>query len=317
MKRNPNKLFYRFAPVRDLDTLAEALELSRPQLERLARRADRMYSPVIKKKKDGSPRKTWNAHRQLKAAQELIKARFLAKAVYPLYLQGGIRDPEHPRDFARNAGIHSGQACVINEDVADFFPSTTADQVRQIWNNVFRFAPDVSECLTRLTTRRGWLPQGAKTSNHLANLVPWRDEHELVRHFASQGFRYSRLTDDISVSSSRPLSLVEKSTIVSAIYAFLRRNGYWPNRKKHFIFNRGKSMRVNNLVVNRRPALPRKERSAIRGLVHHTIQALHAGRPAEASLSLPRVVGKVGKLKRFHPRAGRRLGERLKTSLPG
>lgn len=96
MKRDPNKLFYRFAPVRDIDTLAEVLELSRPQLERLARRADRMYSPVMQKKKDGSPRKTWNAHRQLKAVHELIEVRFLAKVTYPRYLQGGIKDPEHP-----------------------------------------------------------------------------------------------------------------------------------------------------------------------------------------------------------------------------
>lgn len=313
MTPDPNKPFYRFAPVRDLSTLAEALEVSRPQLERLARKANRMYSLVMKTKKDGSPRRTWNAHRQLKHVHELIKVRFLTKATYPIYLQGGIRDLKNPRDYARNAAIHAGQACVINEDVSDFFPSTTAAQVYEIWKDVFRFSPEVADCLTKLVTRRGVLAQGAKSSNHLANLALWRDEYEVVRHLIARGFRYSRLTDDLTVSSSYPLSAAEKSWAVSTVYAFLRRHGYRPKRKKHFIYNRGKPMLVNGLVVNRYPALPKKERSAIRSLVHHTINALHSEQPPETELSLPRVIGKVGKLKRFHPRLGQRLGDRLKV----
>lgn len=315
MTPDPNRPFYEFAPVRDLETLAEALELSRPRLEHLSRNADRMYTRVMKKKKDGSPRETWNAHRQLKRIQELIKVRFLTKVKYPLYLQGGIRDPEHPRDYARNAGIHAGRACVINEDISDFFPSTTADQVREIWENVFRFSPEAANCLTKLTTRRRQLPQGAKTSNHLANLAQWRDEYEIVRHLTVRGFRYSRLTDDLTVSSSHPLSTAVKTWVVSTVYAFLHRHGYRPKRKKHFIYNRGKPMLVNGLVVNRYPALPKRERSAIRSLVHHTIDALHSEQPAETELSLRRVIGKVGKLKRFHPRLGQRLGDRLKVSM--
>lgn len=125
MPPNPLKPFYRHAPILDLDTLAEVLELSRSQLDRMARSADRSYRCSPQKKKDGSERITWDAHRQLKAAQHLIKERILAQVSYPLYLQGGIRDRDNPRDYARNAGIHAGSACVINEDISDFFPSTT------------------------------------------------------------------------------------------------------------------------------------------------------------------------------------------------
>lgn len=192
MSPNPLRLFYKHAPIRDLDTLAEVLEVAPPKLERLARNADRMYRPVPKKKKDGTVRMTWNAFRQLKAVHQLIKVRILAKATYPLYLHGGIRDRENPRDYARNAGIHAGQACVINEDIADFFPSTIPRQVRDIWEHFFRFSPDIAVCLTSLTTRRGELPQGAKTSNYLANLVFWRQEHELVLHLKALGWTYSR-----------------------------------------------------------------------------------------------------------------------------
>lgn len=312
MLPNPLKLFYRNAPIRDLVTLAEVLEVSYEQLSQIARSANRSYRCVPQKKKDGTPRVTWDAYPQLKAVQHLIKVRILAQVTYPLYLQGGIRDREHPRDYARNAGIHAGQACVINEDIADFFPSTSAAQVEDIWHNVFRFPTEVASMLTLLTTRRGELPQGAKTSNHLANLTFWRDEHELVRHLASKGWTYSRLTDDITVSCFKAVSLVRKSEVISKIYAFIKRNGYKPKYQKHDVFNRNECMLVNNLVVNKRPALPHRERQAVRSLVHKTALAAKAGDRPATQVLLAHVRGKIGKVKRFHPRTGLMLAEKLR-----
>lgn len=312
MARSPLKPFYSFAPIRDLDTLSEVLGVTRTKLEHLSRNADRMYRCVPQKKKDGSPRKTWDAYRELKRVHQLIKVRLLAKAQYPLYLQGGIRDRVNPRDYARNAGIHSGQACIINEDIADFFPSTTSEHVQDIWENFFRFPTEVARCLTSLCTRRGQLPQGAKPSSYLANLVFWRTEHELVRYLSQRGFKYSRLADDITVSSHRPLSNEQKSGIVRTVYAFVRRNGYTPKYKKHAIFVREQRMLVNNLVTNRRPALPREERKAIRSIVHGTETKLGAEGIGAIALSLPSVYGKVGKLKRFHKTEGAKLASRLK-----
>lgn len=315
MPPNPLKPFYRYAPIRDLDTLAEVLEVSYVQLAQIARSTDRSYRCVPKKKKNGSPRITWDAYTQLKAVQHLIKVRILAQVTYPLYLQGGIRDLENPRDYARNASIHAGHACVINEDIADFFPSTTAAQVRDIWRHVFRFPPEVAEILTALTTRRGELPQGAKTSNHLANLVFWRDEHELVRHLVSRGWTYSRLTDDITVSSPRAMSPALKSEAISKLYAFIKRNGFKPKYRKHNIFDHNERMLVNNLVVNEHPALPHQERHAIRSLVHKTTQALVAGDGSATKTLLNHVLGKIGEVKRFHPRTGQRLADKIRRAI--
>ena len=315
MRPNPNKLCYSFAPIRDLNTLAEVLALAPAQLDQLVRNADRMYRPVPQKKKEGKLRMTWDAFPQLKAVQQLLNARILTKVSYPLYLQAGIRDRKNPRDYARNAAIHAGQACIINEDIANFFPSTTAEQVREIWEDFFRFSPDVALFLTALTTRCGELPQGAKTSSYLANLVFWRNEHDLFRHFEANGFRYSRLADDMTVSSSRALSTAEKSNVMSTLYTFIRRHGYSPKYSKHAIFSRGKRMLVNNLVANRHPALPHEERSAIRALVHRTVVQLEAGNEPTIARSMPTVLGKLGKLKRFHGRTGVQLGARLKNAL--
>jgi hypothetical protein len=102
---------------------------------------------------------------------------------------------------------------------------------------------------------------------------------------------------------------------MSTLYTFIRRHGYSPKYSKHAIFNRSKRMLVNNLVANRHPALPHEERSAIRALVHRTVVQLEAsGEPAIAG-SMPTVLGKLGKLKRFHGRTGVQLGVPLVTPL--
>ena len=315
MHPNLLKPFYSHGPIQNLDTLAEVLEISCKQLCRLARKANQMYRLVPQQKKDGSVRKTYDADHALKRVQHLIKTRILSKVRYPLYLQGGIRDPENPRDYARNAAIHAGQACVINEDIADFYPSTTSHQVRDIWKHFFRFPAGVADCLTRLTTRRGFLPQGAKTSSYLANLVFWRTEYELVRHLAAKGLRYSRLADDITVSSSKPLTRGQKSEVISAVYSFIKRDGFSPKYRKHAIFERNEAMLVNNLVVNAHPALPVRERQAVRCLVHRASNTLNAGNGTVSNVPLAHIKGKIGKVKRFHARAGRRLAATLQAAL--
>lgn len=314
MQMNPLKPFYKPAPIRDLDTLAEVLEVTRVVLERLSSHASRMYRPVPQRKKDGSLRMTYDAYPTLKRVQQHIKARLLGNVIYPLYLQGGIRDRENPRDYARNAGFHTGRACVINEDIADFFPSTTEAQVRDIWQHFFRFPAEVADYLTRLTTRDGELPQGAKTSSYLANLVFWRTEFEFVRHLESKGFAYSRLADDITVSSAKSLARGEKSTVMSLVYSFIKRNGYTPKYRKHAIFNRNERMLVNNLVVNARVALPLGERQGIRTLVHRTIRTIQNEGAAATVATQAHVKGKIGKVKRFHSRTGRRMASDLRAA---
>jgi hypothetical protein len=309
MSPRPNKPFYSQAPIPDLDALARVVRLSRESLLRLAEKADGMYEPVTLYKKDGTPRRAWSALRKLKRVHAYIKTRILDHIEFPTYLQGGIRDKKNPRDYARNAAIHAGQAVVIAEDVADFFPSISAELVGRIWRELFRFPPDVADCLVKLTTRRGEVPQGAKTSNHLANLAFFDDEHQLEERFRSCGLRYSRLTDDITISSHGPLSVAAKREAISAVYAMMHRGHFKPKRKKHGIFVQSQAMRVHSLVVNRHAALPRTERDTIRAEVHH-LAAWYCG--TDELLSHPaRVLGRLGKLKRFHPAMARRLREKV------
>jgi len=145
---------YPFPPFGSCEALARMLHLSGEQLDRLAHMADNLYRPVEKYKKDGSPRPCYNALPALKKVQGRIKCVILRKVVYLWYLTGGLLK----RDYVENARMHTGQKMMVNNDITDFFPATSADLVFDTWRHLFHFPKDVARTLTRLTTRHGELP---------------------------------------------------------------------------------------------------------------------------------------------------------------
>jgi retron-type reverse transcriptase len=305
---------YKHGPVQTLTTLAEILDLTEAQLDKLATNADRMYRFRPQKKKDGSLRETWDAFPQLKNVHDLINRRFLRQVTYPLYLQGGIRDKQNPRDYVRNVNIHAGAACVITLDIADFFPSIQRHRILSVWRDFFRFSNDVAETLTALTTKDGVLPQGAKTSSYLANLVFWDTEHELVDCFERQGWTYSRLTDDITISKKTIPSDTETTRIVTLAVSFIQRNGYDIKREKQKILRGNQRMEINGLIANRRPALPKKERNRIRAQVNTLARKLADAEDIDLHF-IRSTFGKLDKLRRLHPQEAKQLETRLPADL--
>jgi hypothetical protein len=309
-------LCYNHRAIGRVEVLAAMFGISVRHLIWLCRHVDRMYSPGAKSlKSDNTVRETWNAHPLLKHVQGRIKTLILAKVDFPEYLQGGLPGC----DYKKNAALHKKSRILVTEDIKQFFPSVSEKAVKDIWIHFFHYPEPVAECLTRLTTRRGELPQGARTSSHLANLALWRSEDQLVQKLKNRGMRYSRLVDDISVSTRRRVVPAEKTFMVSAILGTLSRHGYRPKRSKHTLGTRATSLTVTKLLVNNVPALPKEKRKAIRAAVYQfELQAAEFQSPIERDHALRVVTGHVATLNRFHKKPGAELMHRLalvKTAL--
>lgn len=296
---------YLHHPIRDLTSLANLLEVSPGKLLHLSGRANELYVPKIRHKRSGEAQQAWNARVELKAVHNLLKHRVLGKVQFPTYLQGGIRDRAHPRDYARNATMHVGASCIVSFDIENFFPSVTTETVEGIWKEFFGFGDAPARVLTALTTKDGALPIGAKTSNHLANLVFHKSEHELVSYLSSQGWRYSRLNDDINISSVAPQDSRAISSATRTVIGFVNRHGLKIRRPKYRIQYSHRPMIVNQLVVNRRTSLTRQKRSEMRSYIYHRLVEAN-GQKRMAYLSVE-VSGKLCHLCRFHPIVARRM----------
>ncbi|MFC1751376.1 reverse transcriptase family protein [Pseudomonadota bacterium] len=231
---------------------------------------------------------------------------------------GGIADPVNPRGCKQHAAIHSNKKILITEDIANFFPNTTTDVIAKIWQHFFRCAPEISALLTTLTTYKGILPQGWKTSGYLANLVFWDREPQLVTHLDGLGFSYSRFMDDISISTNKNIDNSEKTAAIGKVYGMLYSKKHYQKRSKHEITPSHKPMMVTGLVVNsNKPTLPKIERKNTRAMVHKLEQTSPVERAHPAyQKEWNSVSGKVSRLTSFHAAEGKRLRDRLSAVKP-
>ena len=303
---------YRHQPIHSHSALGRALSETVESLTMLAANGYRLYrlaKPI--QKGDGTFRRPFDAIEPLKPLHQKIKDRLFSGVEYPKYMTGSLRGT----DYRVNAGLHLGSKIVICEDVEKFFPSTTALQVKSIWTGVFGFSDDVADCLTKLTTRNGFLPEGAITSSYLANLTFWRDEPALVEEFNNCGLTYSRYVDDITVSSQAVINNAMKEMIIARIYGMLRKNGYSAKRRKHEI-NTGKDrMVVTKLTVNKSVGITKSSRHRVRAALHQLEQKINAGeRSPEISKEISSVEGRINNLASLHPGEAANMKLRLQKA---
>jgi retron-type reverse transcriptase len=294
------------------------LHLTTAELDQITADADRLYRIGRRlRKKDGTIRLCFKALAPLESVQARIRCLILKKVTYPCYLQGCIKDRTSPRGQAANARLHVGRRILITEDIKQFFPSVRRPVIFDVWHRFFRFPPAVAECLTRLTTKEGILPQGAKTSDLLANLVFWEDEWRLVADLHARGITYSRLIDDIDCSSSASLPPAELTHCIEAIRTMCKRKGLQLKRQKQTIVRDGARMVATKLVVNTKTSLPAEQRSVIRAAVAAVTEAPSRQRNTkDYGRRYRRAAGQVSYLKQHHPHEAEELRARLRDARP-
>jgi len=312
-----NHLYYKNRPIASIDSLTRLLCITPKILVQVVSRADCYYKPHNQPKKGGGFREVVSVAAPLKDIQRRIKSRILEHVHYPGYLQGGIKDRNAPRDYMANARFHVGAKVIINEDIAQFFPSVSAEQVYAIWMNLFQFPAEIARYLTALTTWRGELPQGAATSTYLSNLVLWRDEPGVVEAMQQHGFKYSRFVDDMTVSSHDKIDASGKTFIVVTLKKMCNRQGFALKRNKHRIYSSGQPMLVNNLAVNAKVSLATRERSKIRAAVFDCENAFKKQLDVKKYRELyDRTLGRVRMMHRMHRKDASTLLQRLVRCQP-
>lgn len=319
MSREPLKPSYPYDPFSSLSTLSRLLREDSATLLSIAENP-RAHYRSISIERNGRVREVWDAHTPLKSIQARIQCLLLRKVIFPRYLQGSIKDKEHPRDFVNNASLHCGRRIVVCQDIENFFPSTPSSRIYEVWHSIFHFPNRIAQILTGLTTVEGFLPQGAKTSSYLANLVLWRSEPQLVESLRRQGFIYSRYVDDITLSTNRRLTGDQIAKVVKEVAGMCSSAGFRLKRSKQSITRSGNRMSTTGLMVNRRASLPKESRSHTRALVHKcvtmagTCEAIR--RTPSYAVDWQRASGKVALLQRLHPSAGKPLRDSLRAIKP-
>lgn len=299
--KNVTEFRYHNAPIYKVESLAKHLGTTTSLLKKLAENSPKYYRLKTKPKKNNGVRKYYSIREPLKSVQAKIRKRILLKVTYPDYLQGSIKG----RSPKTNAQIHVGAKCLIELDIANFFPSITRDQVFRTFRYFFNFSEEVSNLLADLITHQGKVPQGSPVSSDIANLVLSWDgrEAQLVSHMEKNGLRVSRYVDDVAISSTRPLKNSEKTETIKTFNSFINSKGFQVSHKKTQVAGPRKTKCATGVRIGKeRNSLPHEYIDS----VYRQIKQLKN----EAVLCDKRIAslrGKINYVRQFNPKQAARL----------
>jgi hypothetical protein len=262
------KPLYLGKPIGSEAALAATLGVSLEVLRDFATAADKKYSSFEILKKNGKPRLICSPNNDLKILQKRINRSIFGNIKYPEYLFGGIAG----QDYVKNARRHVGAKALITMDVCDFYPSIKIKTVEVIFQHFCKFPPTVVKLLAALTTLNGSVPQGACTSSHLANLVFFDLEHRVVSDFKDKNLVYSRLLDDVCISSKILIKPNDVTAVINKVAALLTVRGFRIRKDKTritSISNPEELMEITGLWLNRgAPRAKPEDRKDIRAEMH-------------------------------------------------
>lgn len=217
-----------FFRLRTRRKLAQILKVSEAELDALTGRSD-LYVRKWKHKRDKdrwleNPPPPSDAHlyrpidipdKGLKAVQSRI-AGLLARVTPPDWLFSPVKG----RSYVDNAARHRGAVAFWLLDIADYFPSCSANNVAHFFRQRMECSPDVTAILVHVATWQQCLPQGSPCSPILAyfsNLTLWE---EIERAVTGAGLRHSLYADDITISGA-----VIRKEVIWGIKQSIHRHG--------------------------------------------------------------------------------------------
>jgi hypothetical protein len=295
-------------PIVSVRDLCSRLGVRPDRLRQIGRDIEQHYQEQWRKV--GSKTRRLDVPRpELKSLQRRINRNILAKIPLVKTVYGGVPGGSP----SKNAGEHAGQNCVVNMDVKEFFPNVRHYMVLQMFREL-GFGREVASLLTRLTTYRSYLPQGAPTSTAVANLLLADSVDTPVSAEAERrGWRYSRFVDDIAISGDDPRPLINLIARLLSSRRLPIHRAKMKGNSKLKITPRGRAQAITGLIVNapRGLSVPGARRERVRAAIYALRRAPKQG----LAKAIKSARGKIAHVAKFNPGTARRLSRYLDVIL--
>lgn len=222
--------------IQSIRQLLHILGVDRRKIKYALANVDRLYYEFEKIKEDsnGLPKRLKDGTIEkrlitaslspLKLIQSRIAKRVLRNLPVSKCAHGGLLGKSN----ITNAKIHKGKKYHFQTDVRHFYPSITNTMVYQMLLS-HGFPHHVASILTRLMTRNGAVPQGVATSSYVANLV-FADIDNRIGQLLTQNSAYTRLIDDLTISTTEPID----QTIIDRVIQAITTEGFRIHPRKTF-----------------------------------------------------------------------------------
>jgi RNA-directed DNA polymerase len=249
-------------PINSERRLAQLLGTPLEQLREFARSTSVMYKPFVQSS-GGKRRMIDQPVPTLRRLQRTIYRVLLRDYPYSRFAMGGV-----PGRSLRDAlEPHQAKPLVVTVDIRDFYPSISDRSVYRIWRDLLGHGKKVAALLTRLSTFKGHLPQGASTSMALANLHLETTDLRIfsVLKETFPDLEYTRYVDDMVFSGSlNPVAVFEVTSRHLKMIGLTAHRA----RSKRQVLPRDVRQEVLGTVLNTGLSLSRHRRRLTRAIVH-------------------------------------------------
>lgn len=316
MEKNQNQVLTARLNIKTLAELADIIEYRASDILYIATHANKYYSsfprggPVRPFAKKINPKKVrWidSPIGPLKEMQKRINENILVQVDLPDYICGGVKG----KSTVKNALMHKRSGALVKIDIKNYFPSISRERVYQIWCDIVGCPPEVADILTKLTTYRGYLPQGAHTSTSLANIFISTIDEPIRTKCTRLDVSYSIWVDDMVFSGK------EARRIIPVAVRTIKSAGLVLSRRKLKVMGAGDYKIITGVGLGPEPSVPSYYRNRVRSAIHK----LRNGEVSRDQLMdyLEQLEGSIAYIKNINQDQGEKLKrdfEIAKTSLP-
>jgi RNA-directed DNA polymerase len=286
-----------------LNGLARQIGIPLERLRALAVNAEGHYRPFESKRPGKKARLIDNPSEELKRVQRHIRQNILAS--HPL--DASVRACVKGGSPLKHATAVANQMNVAETDLKNCYPKITNKMVFRCLLQL-GYGPRPASLLTRLMTRGGHVPQGAPTSDLVANQVLTPLDEVANKIARERGLTYGRCMDGFVVAGRDTREALE--LIIKAILA----SGLAVRRSKTRNAGARRAQEVAGYTVNGKPGpkVRKAKRQAIRTAVQQLVLAHRRGE--DITLRLPVIRGFLAYLKPTNPGAARRLLRQMESA---
>lgn len=223
--------------------LSNILGIKWKNFKNIINNSDKLYYDFKISKKSGGKRKISMPNKELLIVQKQIQEKILNNVKIHNNAYGFVKN----KSIIDNAKKHLKKQMILNIDLKDFFPSIHRGRVFYIFKNICKYDNDTSYCLTKLTTYKNSIPQGAPTSPSISNIVAFMLDVRLSKIADKFNITYTRYADDITFSGNKESINNSLLKIVSEI---IEECGFNVNKKKTRFASHASRQEVTGLIVN-------------------------------------------------------------------
>ncbi|MHB1218654.1 MAG: retron St85 family RNA-directed DNA polymerase [Alphaproteobacteria bacterium] len=254
-----------------LEQISKESKIPLQQLRIISHTAEHRYRTYKIAKRTGGTRTISHPTPELKFLQRWLVRKVLS--VLPVHHSVlSYRQGTSIRDVAEQ---HSSSNYLLRVDLANFFPSLTADDVQLLLaENASRFSLKLTQedfsVITKIVCRHGQLTIGAPSSPALSNALLYRLDERIFRACTSDHVIYTRYADDLFFSTDEPNRLSETLQFVKVALSEERHPQLVINEKKTVFTSRKRRRVVAGLVLtsDRQISVGREKKRYIRSMVN-------------------------------------------------